>query len=133
MLVECMQSFSRTVINKRVISSAKGERFVLNYLYEKGGVALPGEISCALNVSTARIAVLLNCLEGRGLIKRNIDPSDRRRVEVELTRSGTDEIIMYRERVLETLDVLVREFGEDDTAQYIRLTNRIIEISEKNF
>ena len=48
-----------------------------------------GEIATAVGVSHVAIAKIVDRLEHKGLVKRDVDYNDRRRVLVNLTRAGT--------------------------------------------
>lgn len=54
---------------------------------------VPSEISDDLAVTRANISNLLNSLEKAGRIRRDFDPSNRRRILVSLTREGHDIIV----------------------------------------
>lgn len=129
-LSECLQELFKTQIAKNALFSTKGEMFILGYLYGKSSFATPGEISGAMNVSSARIAALLNALEGRGLVRRNVDPTDRRRVDVQLTDEGREILRAHQEKIYARLRKLAIELGEEDLREYIRLTMLIIKISQ---
>lgn len=131
-LIASLQRLSRTVESRQTADSAKGELFALTYLYEKDAVALPSEISAAMNVSTARIATLLNNLESRGLIRRMADKHDRRRVDVSLTKAGAKLVEERRGKIYGRISELVEALGEKDTLDYLRITERIIDFSNKN-
>jgi DNA-binding MarR family transcriptional regulator len=48
-----------------------------------------GEIATAVGVSHVAITKMVDRLEHKGLVKRDVDYNDRRRVLVNLTRAGT--------------------------------------------
>lgn len=54
------------------------------------GIASPAAIAQRLGISRAVVTGLLDRLEERGLIKREPDPADRRRLRVVMTTSGLD-------------------------------------------
>ena len=74
--------------NQQLIKAIHGEMFVLGYLSEHGKRAYPKELSKALDVSTARIARMLNHMEEKGLIIRQVDGHDMRQKIVILTEKG---------------------------------------------
>ena len=49
-------------LSNKLNNKTKGQEFILNYLYQKNCDVSAGELASALNVSTARIAVLLKKL-----------------------------------------------------------------------
>ena len=52
------------------------------------GRASPGDLARDLRVSGAGITGRLDGLEKRGFLKRTVDPEDRRRVDIEVTKEG---------------------------------------------
>jgi DNA-binding MarR family transcriptional regulator len=48
-----------------------------------------GEIATAVGVSHVAVTKIVDRLESKGLVKRDVDYADRRRVLVNLTRAGT--------------------------------------------
>ena len=54
----------------------------------EGGPVSQRELARTLNIDPARVVAVTDDLEGRGLVTRSVDPTDRRRNLVGLTRSG---------------------------------------------
>jgi len=90
---------------------------------EKGetGVAWLSEMSEYLHVSKAAVSQMLGTLEGRGLITREIDPSNRRTIIVKLTEKGGEMIDRFERGFDSYIGVLIDRFGENDTREIIRL------------
>lgn len=86
--LKAMYMLKKTRPQKRINEAIHGEVLTLRFIHVHGGNVLPSEISGEINVSTARIAASLNRLEKKGLITRQIDTSDRRRILVNLTDEG---------------------------------------------
>ncbi|MCL2288376.1 MAG: MarR family transcriptional regulator [Candidatus Bathyarchaeota archaeon] len=115
-------------LNKPIDEAVHGEGFVLQYISLHNGYVFPGEIGNAMCVSTARIATVLNSLEKKGLITREIDTSDRRKILVKITPEGK---LLAEKNYRNAVDVIVKRFtllGEHDAKEYVRLTGRLVEI-----
>lgn len=123
----------RTPRHRKMDEFVQGEKFVLNYLTDRKSPALPSELSDAMNLTTARVAAVLGSLERKGLITRRPDDGDRRRVQVELTREGTAQVLSDRAWMHSMLEDLLRELGERDAREFLRIMGRLIEIGEKKF
>ena len=54
-----------------------------------GGATSQQDLGCTLDIDASNLVVLLNDLEGAGLIRRRRDPADRRRHLVEISKRGT--------------------------------------------
>ena len=83
-----MYTLNKTRPQRNINEGMRGEGFVMQYVIARSCPVQPSEISSFMDISTARMAVAaLNNLERKGLITRRIDPSDRRRILVELDRA----------------------------------------------
>ena len=109
----------------------RGEMFALNFLYRHGSTVLPSEISEKMGISTARIASILNALEGKELITRRIDPTDRRKILVELTEEGGARAVAHREEMLQGAERVLRKMGEDDTRELLRLLGKLFDVMKE--
>ncbi len=118
---------------KKANAFLHGEMFILNYLNFGQGEALPSELSAAMNTSTARVAMALKSLESKGLIERHADSKDRRKVIVSITDQGRELVESERRDMHQRMVALLTELGEEDARAYIRLAERIAEISERIF
>ncbi|MDR0334658.1 MAG: MarR family transcriptional regulator [Methanomassiliicoccaceae archaeon] len=105
----------------------QGEAFVLHHIGRHDEI-IPGHISDAMGISSARVAAVLNSLEGKGLITREIDSGDRRRIIVRLTPKGHEHEEAQRNRNIELLKGLLMQLGEDDAKEYVRITGRLAEV-----
>ena len=91
---------------------SQGEMRLLGCLHAGADGRTAGELSMLLELSTARIAAMLNNLERKGAITRARDEADRRRVVVCLAE-------------------VYRRMGEDDTRELLRLSDRAGEIAQQ--
>lgn len=92
---------------------------VLSFLYVSDGAVSSGAISRHMNVSTARVAVLLKNLEEKGLVRRRKDGKDSRITLVELTDAG---YALYQKRedaLLSFVDSLIERVGYDRLKEFL--------------
>jgi DNA-binding MarR family transcriptional regulator len=99
----------------------KGERFALHHLMYNSGTATPGDIAKVTQTSSARVATILNSLESKGYVERKADPRDRRRVLITVTDAGHDIITKEREELVRMIASILRQMGERDTKEFVRL------------
>lgn len=111
--------------------SLQGEIFTLLYLKVKKDYALPKEISEEMNISSARVASILNGLEDKGFIERKIDTSDRRRILVSLTDLGKEKALLHEEKVIGIIARMLELLGEEDAKELLRITARIVDLSKE--
>ena len=112
--------------SQQVSRLARGELFVLNYLRSNDRIVHPKELSEKMAVSTARVASLLNHMEGKRFVVRVPDPQDSRQVIVRLTREGAELIEKTRSEVMCYAAKMLEELGPEDAAAYIRIQKKII-------
>ena len=109
---------------------SQGER-LLGCLHAGADGRTAGELSMLLELSTARIAAMLNNLERKGAITRARDEADRRRVVVRLTAQGREEVQTSYDAAVACLAEVYRRMGEDDTRELLRLSDRAGEIAQQ--
>jgi len=126
-LLEKMFALRRLKSQKSIDESLHGETFILKYIARHGGDVNPGEICQDMNVSTARIAAALNSLEKKGLITRQIDPNNRSKIIVGITREGQRSAEEHQKAVLRTAMRMLEFLGAKDAKEYIRIIDRLLE------
>lgn len=116
---------------RKFIDPDNGERFVLGYLGDSTAPVSPKEIAEAMNVSSARIASIINQLELKGMVQRRTNENDGRYTVVELLLEGS----LQRQKNMETFNQSAAAFlealGPEDAAEYVRLQNKIADIYSK--
>ena len=109
----------------------RGEIGVLGYLAFEKDEATAGELSEKLNVTTARIASILNSLEAKDYIKRTEDNKDKRKTLVVVTKKGKALAKKAKKEVIDKITKVINEIGEEEAKEYIRITLKIREILNK--
>lgn len=137
LLYSCLNM--RRQLNKLISNGdlSQGEYLVLRNIWlSNNGMASYGiqgyikatDLSDMLEMSRPSITRILNDLERRGLITRNIDLKDRRSVKIELTEAGIEAIEKANKRILSIAERLVVILGDSDTDKLIELLNKLTEI-----
>ena len=104
-----------------------GETFVLQYIATHTNATVPSDIKNAMSISSARIATVLNSLEDKGLITRQIDSQDRRRTILRLTEEGEKKADASSQELLGLAKRRMEYLGEEDAKNCIRIMNKFIE------
>lgn len=115
---------------RQVGDLSRGELFVLQWLAGKRE-APAGELGTAMDISTARVAALLNSMERKGWVKRLPDPQDRRKIRVRLTEAGEAVAAREKHRIHAYTEKVLAELGEADAREFLRILDRLIDISER--
>lgn len=110
---------------------SQGEMRLLGCLNAGADGRTAGKLSTLLDLSTARIAAMLNNLERKGAITRARDTADRRRVVVRLTEQGRNEVQTSFNEAVACLSEVYRRMGEADTRELLRLSDRAGEIAQQ--
>ena len=110
---------------------SQGEMRLLGCLNAGADGRTAGELSTLLDLSTARIAAMLNNLERKGAITRARDTADRRRVVVRLTDQGRHEVQTSFNEAVACLSEVYRRMGEADTRELLRLSDRAGAIAQQ--
>lgn len=118
-LVESLNEFSR------------GEAGVLGYLAFDKDEATAGELSEMLNVSTARIASILNSLENKKYIKRKVDCLDKRKTLVVITDMGMALAVNTKKEIINKIVKVINDVGYDEIKDYLNITLKIRKSLEK--
>lgn len=116
-------------MNSDVLTSAQfGEMAVIRLLYQSDAALAAGEISERLQMTTSRIAAVLNSLEKKEMIVREADSQDRRRVLVSLTEQGRTRCAAKRQEAREHALRFLQKLGEEDAEQFVRLIKKTMRI-----
>lgn len=105
-----------------------GEEFVLNYLAFHAAPVFPKELSESMKTSTARIAAILRHLEKEKLIELEYDSRDARRHSIRLNKAGRVLASKLRRQKTALIEKIFERLGETETAEYIIITQHIIDI-----
>ncbi len=128
-----MYQLRRFKPQKVLNESMHGEMIVLGYIARHEGNVIPSDISNELGISTARVAATLNSLESKELISRMIDVNDRRRILVEMTPAGKEQIDKHFELIMNTTKNMLEYLGEQDAKEYVRIMGRLAERNPEDF
>jgi DNA-binding MarR family transcriptional regulator len=81
----------------------------------------PSDISRDLHVSSPTVTQHITSLEAKGFVLREMDKSDRRKIQITLTPEGMSCLKDAKQSMLKTFDGLADYLGGDETEQFIKL------------
>lgn len=90
-----------------------------------------GEISEYMNVSTARVAVLLKKMSEKHLVEKSQDPKDARRVMVSITDEGRKILQEKRQEILLYSSAIIERFGKEKIMSFVETCKEIKEIVDE--
>ena len=112
--------------NQMMDNFSRGEMFVLNYLAVHGGTAYPKDLSKGMDVSSDRIAAVLNQMEKKRWINRTVDTADSRQTVITLTDTGQQEIECRKEEIVDAVAQMLRGIGPEDAKELLRIERKIM-------
>ena len=127
-LMLSIQQHRKAPPHEQISAAMRGEMAVLRLLEREGVPMTAGDISRRLGMTTPRIAAVLGALEKKGMVLRQIDEHDKRRVLVSLTDKGCKFCQQKKELVLKEMTRMLEKLGSEDAAHFVRITKRIHEL-----
>ena len=128
-LVRLLDEYPREARDNRFSAIMCGEMAVMRLLHSGAKQKMTaGELSSRLGMTTSRVAAVLGSLEKKGLLERENDEVDRRRVLVSLTQAGDALCEKRRQHFMKKISMLLSMLG-DDAPEFVRLLGRVFEIT----
>lgn len=119
---------------KIVNDSNAGIGYVLKLLLSEEDHQLSaGQLSEAMGVSTARVAVLLKKMENKGLIEKKEDEADARVTLVKLSEEGKRIAALMKENMLRHIASVINKVGEEKFLQFVALLHEIKDAMSEEF
>lgn len=131
--LKTMYEMRKRKSHKQINDSMHGENFVLLYISQHKGNVIPSDISNEMGITSARIAATLNSLEGKGLIERRIDADDRRRILIDLTEQGKEQVQKHYKMITSMVTNMLEYLGEEDAEEFIRIMKKLALKSPEDF
>ncbi|MBO5004170.1 MAG: MarR family transcriptional regulator [Clostridia bacterium] len=110
---------------------SQGESGVLLYLLNVKSNVSQSELSEKLGVTMPRIVAVINTLQKKELIEKNVDSTDKRKSIISITNKGKDNIIKKKEDAIKFIENVIKELDEQEIEQYIAISKKIERISNK--
>lgn len=113
---------------KQIDQKQVGMEAILQLLLEADQTVTAGMLSEAMNVSTARMAVLLRKMSEKGLIVKETHALDGRVTVVRLTEHGEAIAGKKREEALRQIGAVIDKVGMERMQEFIRISKEIKEV-----
>lgn len=110
---------------------SQGESGVLLYLLNAKSNVSQSELSENLGVTMPRIVAVINTLQKKELIEKNVDSIDKRKSIISITNKGKDNIIKKKKDAIKFIENVIKELDEQEIEQYIAISKKIERISNK--
>lgn len=84
-----------------------------------------------IHASPSAVSRMLRGLEEKELVKRSVDPKDRRNTYISLTEKGEMVCERSKTRMQAFAQAVIEDMGEENVQQFITLLNRLVDSAEK--
>ncbi len=88
------------------------------------GKAIPSALAGLMGVTAGNVTQIITGLESKGLVKRDVDPEDRRRVLISLTDDGLRAVDASFRAFEESFSRIMEEFGEAECDRFTTLLEK---------
>jgi DNA-binding MarR family transcriptional regulator len=133
-LEELFARFHR-VLHSHFMSSTLGltasQVFILRFL-ATCPQAKASDIAKAAGLSPGAVTQVCDELVRMGYVERSRSTDDRRVVYITITDSGRAKIDEIRKLRIQQADSILRQLGQRDADEFVRIVQRIVEIVEKD-
>lgn len=124
-LLEALKEASPSQMFQSIDAGAAGMRAILLYLADAQEKVTASKISDYMKVSTARVTVLLQKMEVRGLIEKKRDPEDNRRIKVALSARGRELAAQMQEQVNAHVEAMIDQIGMERMLEFAAISQEI--------
>lgn len=103
------------------------EYIALDILVTRGPMTI-GEVQQRVGVAPARMSRIVRSLQNRGgggFVRCSINPHDRRRIDIDITRSGREAHAKYRAARLGSMVEVLKVLPPEDRMHFMRILGQI--------
>ncbi len=130
-LMNAFDSINKQELFEKMKIVFKGENLMLAILMDMGGKATPGELIKYTECTAARLTAIAKSLESKGFVKRIQNSEDKRSTIIEMTSEGVARFMLLQKEAIESVFNLIEKLGESDAKEFVRLVERLSEISSE--
>ena len=105
----------------------RGYHYRLLAALEEAGPASQAELGRSTGIDRSDVTAALTELEGQRLISRSVDPDNRRRNIVAITRAGRRRLVVLDRVVSDVQDSLLRPLNSTERRQFLSLLRRVVD------
>ena len=115
---------------KRVYDVDSGMRFVLMCLSDGKEDVYASTISEKMNISRARVGILLKKMENKNYITRTNSAKDARIEVINITDNGLAKIKQIKMEIMEQISKLINEIGYEELDKFLQIATKIKNVIE---
>jgi DNA-binding MarR family transcriptional regulator len=119
-----LKTYMKNIFRENNINISPAQIGIL-FLLMKNNSQSMSELSRVLEIDNSAITRLVDNLEKMNLVKRDLNPGDRRQFLIFLTEEGEKEINKAKKIVRETNEKLKEDIPEGELAVFLRVINKL--------
>ena len=135
-IYEIMRKFHKIRTNTQTIGGMLRSEMMMLKMIKKNSTEIDGvtisTLSELLEISKSAVSQMINALEDKGYVERMTTKNDRRLVYVGLTESGEECFAKERKAFLQEMADIFAKMGEEDTADLLRLLEKLYLIMDNS-
>ena len=132
MIVDALRAAHPKALFQAIDETQVGIGAVLRILCESEGPVTAGKIAEDMEVSTARVAVLLKKMVAKNLIVKQTDPADARVTVVRLSEYGKQTVEAMRREIYAQFGAVIDQVGMDRMMEFVAISGEIQNVIQKN-
>jgi len=129
-LLEKLRSNCPSKVFEEIDQGKRGMGFVLMYLHSHDGEAYANSMAEKAGVSRARMAVLINKMEKRGLLTKTPSTVDGRIDIVKISEFGLKSVEQIKKEAIKSFEKIIDVLGFDEVNKFIDTSIKIKKILE---
>lgn len=130
-VLDKFQANKPTRFFNKVDEISAGMTFALVYLRENRGEAYASTIADAMNISRARVAVIIQKLTAKGLIEQTASNNDARIKALKITDKGLNEVNQFRQHMIMRVTRVIEEVGLKEVYRFLETSKKIKNIMDE--
>ena len=104
-----------------------GMGYILLKLYNAHDEVFAIDLSKDMQISRARVTMLLRKLISRGLVVKQRSKFDARKEIITITNKGRDNVSQIKHKILDDVNTLIDKLGFDKVNEFLDISNEIYE------
>lgn len=127
-ILERLKEIHPVMLFKDISDIHEGSKFVLGYLSENGCKTYASSLCEIMNISRARMSILLEKLIQKGFIKKTVSNLDARKEVISITKLGCEEILNKKQQLENSMIKIIDNIGFDKLNEFINIAKQIKDI-----
>lgn len=128
-LMEQLRNCTPKPLFEKISNEEKGIRFILGYLNKHDGEEIIAkDLADKMNISTARISVLLKKMADKELIIKSEVKGDTRKTKIELSKKGKEITKAFHEKMIKAHERILDKVSEKEIKSFLRISKKISEV-----